>query len=342
MNIRAIEELLARYHAHVQPRTPLESLGGAGGLSGTRLWRFRAEVGLLVLREWPLNGPGHRQFEDVHRWLGLTADLDFIPVPIPDRAGRTLQSWRGGLWEIAPWMSGAAEPPPPSLARMREAFSGLAAFHERLARESSQGVSPGLRLRHDAVCQLAQGGFDSLEQAVQRHDEGRSVECAAAVAWLSLARKTDPLLLEPLRVAAARVLRLQPCLRDARAEHFLFEGDRLSGLVDFGAMGVDCVAGDLARLIGEWLDSDQSARREAVAAYERVRPLDPVEASLLEILEASTALLIGERWVRWHFVERRRFDDPLATARGLARGLRQLERHAGYGKVRDSRVETNS
>ena len=54
---------------------------------------------------------------------------------------------------------------------------------------------------------------------------------------------------------------LQPCLRDARPEHFLFDGDQLSGLVDFGAMAVDSVVGDLARLIGEWLDDDRPAYR---------------------------------------------------------------------------------
>ena len=99
----------------------------------------------------------------------------------------------------------------------------------------------------------------------------------------------------------------------------------LSGLVDFGAMGVDSVAADLARLIGEWLDGDPSARREALAAYERVRPLDPAEARLIAVFEATTALLIGERWVRWHYVENRHFDDPQAVSKGLDRGLMRLD-----------------
>ena len=109
------------------------------------------------------------------------------------------------------------------------------------------------------------------------------------------------MLLEPLGRASSQVIRVQPSLRDARPEHFLFEGERLSGLVDFGAMGVESVAADLARLIGEWLDGDPAARREALAAYERVRPLDPAEARLIDVFETTTALLIGERWVRWHY-----------------------------------------
>jgi homoserine kinase type II len=115
-------------------------------------------------------------------------------------------------------------------------------------------------------------------------------------------------------------------LRDARSEHFLFEGDRLSGLVDFGAMGIDSIAADLARLIGDGLDGDPDARREALAAYERIRPLDPAEARLIGVFEATTALLIGERWVRWHYLENRHFDDPEAVSKGLERGVKQLDR----------------
>ena len=80
-------------------------------------------------------------------------------------------------------------------------------------------------------------------------------------------------MLEPLARVAALPVCVQPVLRDARPEHFLFEDGRLSGLVDFGAMGVDSVAADLARLIGDWFDGDRDLRREALAAYEAVRPL---------------------------------------------------------------------
>ena len=121
---------------------------------------------------------------------------------------------------------------------------------------------------------------------------------------------------------------LQPCLRDARPEHFLFEDDRVSGLVNFGAMGVDCVAGDLARLMGEWLNGDSAARALALAAYERIRPLDAAEAALIDAFASSSALLIGEHWIRWHYLEGRRFDDPAAVAQGIARGVAQLGRLA--------------
>ena len=66
----------------------------------------------------------------------------------------------------------------------------------------------------------------------------------AALRWLSLARTAAPAAGRTARCERRdRSFRLQPCLRDARPEHFLFEGDRLTGLVDFGAMGVDSRGG---------------------------------------------------------------------------------------------------
>jgi homoserine kinase type II len=312
----------------VQPLGELESLGGAGGLSGARLWRYRSERGLLVWRGWPPDGPGRARLEQVHRWLRLADDLGFVPTPIADRAGRTLQEHQGRFWELAPWMPGTAEVArPPARDRVRSAFAALAAFHQRLGAERRTGTSPGLGQRHAAIAGLLRGGFDARERAIRRPDTTPSGEARpAALRWLGLARAAAPRLIDPLGRAAGRVAPLQPCLRDARPEHFLFNGGRVGGLVDFGAMGVDCVASDLARLIGEWLDGDRSARAEALAAYERIRPLDAAEAALIDAFASSSALLIGERWTRWHFIESRRFEDPSAVARGIARGVAHLER----------------
>ena len=323
------DEFFARYESRFHPHSQLESLGGGGGLSGARLWRFRAAHGWLLLRAWPPHGPGRGHIEQVHHWLSLTADLEFVPVPFRDHSGQSLQEWNGTLWEITPWLVGAADPScPPDIEHLQLAFTGLAAFHESLAREQVEAVSTGLRRRQEEIIRLIQGGFDTLETAINRQNDVGSQYRAQAIAWLVLARKLAPGLLEPLGRVSNQVIRVQPALRDARPEHFLFDGERLSGLVDFGAMGVESVAADLARLIGEWLDDDPAARREALACYEKIRPLDPVEARLIDVFETTTALLIGERWVRWHFVENRGFDNPKAVVNGLQRGLRRVERLA--------------
>jgi len=61
----------------------------------------------------------------------------------------------------------------------------------------------------------------------------------------------------------------------------------LSGLVDFGTMGFDCVAGALARMMGEWFHDGPAARATDLAAYERIRPRDAAEAALTDTFGSS-------------------------------------------------------
>jgi Ser/Thr protein kinase RdoA (MazF antagonist) len=319
-------ELLARYPAHLQPLSELESLGGAGGYSGAQFWRFRAAAGQLALRSWPPAWPVRSQLERIHRWLSLTADTGLTPVPFRAASGQSVQEFQGRLWELTPWLPGAADSArPPALDHIEAGFSGMAALHVRLAREASVGVSRGLTQRRETVAHLIAGGFDTIEAAVA-HQATSPGDAAAAAQWISLARSAAPAMREVLDRASRLVLDLQPCLRDARSDHFLFEQGRLSGIVDFGAMDVDCVSGDLARLIGEWSGGDPAVPAIGQKAYERVRPLAPAEISLINVFESSADLLIGERWLRWHYLEARRFEDPQAVSGGLARGLKRLER----------------
>jgi homoserine kinase type II len=326
---QAFDEILAGYPARFQPDSPLESLGGAGGLSGARLWRYHSASGPMVLRAWPQDGPGREHLDRVHDWLSKTSVLGFTPVPVSDEAGQSLHEYEDRFWEITPLLPGTAyAASPPSPGRLQAAFAGLAALHRLLGDEQIEASSPGLKRRYETVLQLVGGGIDHLEVAVQRQNPAHSGDLKPENRWLILARTVAPRLLHSLWKAATLVTRLQPCLRDARAEHFLFDGERLTGLVDFGAMGVDSVAGDLARLIGEWLDGDTQLRGQALAAYEQISPLKPAELVLIGVFESSADLLIGERWIRWHYIENRRFEDPGAVSSGLARGVKRLERLA--------------
>ena len=87
--------------------------------------------------------------------------------------------------------------------------------------------------------------------------------------------------------------------------------------------------------MGEWLDDDRAGCPSGTQSYEQIRPLDAVETSLIGPFQSATALLIGERWIRWHFIEERHFDDQ--------------RRHAGYrtfdqavGTARNERPTTSA
>ena len=180
------------------------------------------------------------------------------------------RSMRACSGRSAPGTRGGPTPSrPPPRPRLRAGLTALAAFHQVLARHQVRGPSPGLQARFHELNWLTLGGFDVLEGAIDRApaESGR----APARRWLDLARRAAPRVIPPLRRASARVVALQPCLRDARPEHLLFTGERVTGLVDFGAMAIESVAADLARLLAEWVGADRSARADALDAYSAVR-----------------------------------------------------------------------
>jgi homoserine kinase type II len=321
-----LKAVLDRYPAIARPLGPPEPLGNAGGLSGSRLWRYPSGRGRLVARAWPEDGPPRLAIEQIHRWLRETNDLGFVPVPLAALDGRALQEHGGRLWEVAPWLDGDAPPIPPPSIPLRAGFAALAAFHQRLRTDRTLGPSPGLQRRLREVEALLGGGFNALERAGTALPNDPCWGLARR--WLELARRAAPRLVEPLQRSSTRVVALQPCLRDVRPEHLLFRGDRLTGLVDFGAMAVESVAADLARLLTEWIGPDRVGRAEALKAYAAIRPLDEAETALIDAFDASAALLGAGHWVRWHFVEGRSFDEPGAVERGIARGLERLGRMA--------------
>src|SRR5438034_1109499 len=104
-----LSAVLAYYPAIARPSDSPEPLGNAGGLSGSRLWRYRAGARWLVARAWPVDGPPRAALEVIHGWLAETAPLGFVPVPLRAQDGRTLLDVSGRLWEVTPWMPGTAD-----------------------------------------------------------------------------------------------------------------------------------------------------------------------------------------------------------------------------------------
>jgi Ser/Thr protein kinase RdoA (MazF antagonist) len=247
-----------------------------------------------------------------------------LALPLKTLESRTIVELEGKLWELAPWLEGLADlARPPKPEHLRAMFAGLAAFHARLGRHPSQGLSQGLGVRALEIHRLMTSEFADLKAAIEQKPTDPA--SPLALRWLERAIKLAARLRIEIRPATDRVLPLQPCLRDARPDHFLFKNDKLIGLVDFGAMGRDTVAADLARLLAESVGADRWARAEALQAYESIRPLTEPEARSIEAFERANALLGPARWVRWHFLEARTFDEPDAVLQGLRRGLERLD-----------------
>ncbi len=130
-------------------------------------------------------------------------------------------------------------------------------------------------------------------------------------------------MLEPWRTA---VLPLHACLRDVWHDHVLFEGDRVSGIIDYGAARVDHVSVDLARMLGSLVEDDRALWDAGLEAYRRVRPLSDAEEGLAVALDRAGTILSVANWLRWLAVEERAYEDPAAARRRMATLVARLER----------------
>ncbi len=315
-------QVLSQYQPPDQPNSAVVPLGNAGGASGSDLFRYTARDGSdLVLKAWPIEQSTLRRVKQVHTWIDHVSDLEFIPRLRRSKEGSTVALTQGRCWEVATWMPGSpATTGSPTPEHVETVLINLAKLHLRWA---SLGVrlekSPGLKARVEEIRQLGSGELAQLQKIVTSQKD--SVVRTTAQSWLEAAGRLD---FRKYASTELDELYIQPCLRDARPEHFLFRDDRITGLIDFGAMDVDSVVADLSRLILEWFENDRTLYDFALKAYERVRLLSERESHALRSFEVTSRILSGARWIRWAFVDGRVFDDPLALERGLKTALGRL------------------
>jgi Ser/Thr protein kinase RdoA (MazF antagonist) len=322
--------VLARYPADCQP-SRVECLEGAGGFSGARFWRLTTPRGLLCLRRWPHEYPTveRLQFIQAVLWHVSVEGFELSPLPLEADSHAGFVEHQGTLWQLEPWMLGEANYHAlPNETKLRSALAALAQFHLAAASfplaENGPLPSPRLLLRRDRLNALEAGQLDRLAAAIQPGKWPALAERATRL--VQLVRLAADRVGQTLAAAQSLKVPVQPCIGDVWHDHVLFLGDAVSGLVDFGGMRADAVAGDIARLLGSLVADDTAGWKIGLAAYDRYRPLSPDERRLVTAFDRSGVLLSGLEWIEWIYVDRRVFSSPAAIESRLDKGIARLAR----------------
>lgn len=317
-----VAAVLARYGAVPDARS-FAPLGNRGGFSGAALWRG----GNYCLRAWPERMTGER-LAWIHRLLAA-ARLPFVPRVWPTANDDTVVSHAGRLWELTDWLPGRADfHDSPTPARLAVAVEALARLHRAWEPATPQLVPcPAIRRRLEILSDW-QALLDSGWRPMFVDDEVRPwAERAWTLLPAALARF-------PRRLAkwADRLVPVQPCLCDIWHDHVLFSGDDVTGIVDYGAVKVDHVTADLARLLGSLLGDDHQRRAWALERYAAARPLESFAAELVDRLDESGTALGAANWLRWLYHDRRPFADRAAVAKRLQELVGRLENHLRWDR----------
>jgi Ser/Thr protein kinase RdoA (MazF antagonist) len=133
---------------------------------------------------------------------------------------------------------------------------------------------------------------------------------------------------EELNQVANRIVPIQPCIRDIWEQHILYEGDKVSGIVDFCAARPDTVSTDIVRLLGSLVADDPQGWKTGMDAYSQMRPLTENELLLIDSLDRSTVLLSGLNWLAWIYLENRIFIQKQVIEQRLGVILNRLKNQA--------------
>jgi Ser/Thr protein kinase RdoA (MazF antagonist) len=119
---------------------------------------------------------------------------------------------------------------------------------------------------------------------------------------------------------------VQPCLCDVWHDHLLFEGDRVTGVIDYGSAKIDHPAVDVARLLGSLVPDDPAAWQVGVHAYRSTRPFGDEEVELARALDETGTVIGAAMWLRWLYEEFRLYEDRAAVARRLGVLVGRMEK----------------
>jgi Ser/Thr protein kinase RdoA (MazF antagonist) len=277
------------------------ALGNAGGFSGAQLWRVETDAGRHCLRAWP------SRFADdlprIHGWMRSAREsgVDFIAAIHPTRSGQSWCDAAATRWDLTSWIEGVADfDVRPAHTKLDAAVSKLAQLHTVWNRFQ---VPP-------APSSIVARRVDAAKHWIDRPligfpSNGGEIR--------DLRKLLDGLIVQiPIRLARwlERDLPLQPCHGDLWRRHVLFREDRFQGFIDFGNAAIDHVSVDLARLLGSMAGDDPAAFKRAIDTYARFAFWRPDWEDLVRCLDFSGTILGAANWLRWLYVDRRRFENP--------------------------------
>ncbi len=302
-----------------------QPLGNHGGFSGALLWRIETLAGTFCLRAWPPGFPSKEQLQVIHRLMLEAHELGYVPSVHKVAGDPTCVEEGGRLWELTTWLPGLADfQSHPSVERLQAALEAVARLHRLWqANGATTGACGAVARRLVRLEELGPERLERMEAGI-RQGQRHLIDAWAGRA-LSQVRRWRPPACQALNAWVSTYVPLQPCLCDVWHDHILFEGHRVTGIVDYGSIRRDNPAADLARLIGSLVGDDAALRQTAIAEYQKLRPLTEEERALVEVLDWTGVVVGAGNWLRWLYLERKSFEDRTNVLKRIAELVTRME-----------------
>lgn len=304
----------------IRPPDSVTPFHGGAGFSGSSIWKVDWNSQDYCLKQWPQDKPSVHTRQLISRVIP-EVQRQGLPIAVPQEtnAGRRFLFFENRFWDLSPWVAGAPiKDRILTEAQLQSAMQWLARYHNlSSALMSEKGKSTSLAYRLKLSQQLLDGQLDRLSGC-----EIAGLESGLAPLFISHARQKLPMLLQALEHYAHLEMMLLPALSDIWSDHVFFEADKVSGVIDFGAIKMDSACLDLARFLGSYGGHSDSVMRQGLEYYQMERVLGRNDVELVELYDRAYVVLAGIQWLIWLGPEQRVFKQMAIVNRHL-KGLAQ-------------------
>lgn len=286
-----------------------------GGFSNSMVWKVSVQTETYSLRAWNRESMTESKLSRLHRFIEFAHQRTngIVPAIRKTVAGSTFVATGNLIWEVLTWIPGEATfSRNPTEEKLRAGLHALAKVHcaWREFANPFPAPPPAVLKRLELLNSWKQQKGFALAAELAKPAKGELREIAAIGGeFLKAFWCYESQIRLELQIAAQFQVKIQPCLRDIWHDHLLFDGERVSGIIDFGAVDWDTIATDLARLLPSLVGDDKAKWEIGLQAYAEVAELTPVERDLVSICDRSASLLSGLNWMQWIFLEDREFAD---------------------------------
>ena len=279
MTDKIVELVLSKFA--ISP--PFSLISSNRGLSESVVYKVSSSDGVFALKSY--NPSALSSLQNAHAFLDQIRKKKFVlfPLIIRNNKNSTVVYHDGFCWDLSSWVPGNM--PDCSIVNLIQCINKLARFHIAVgADQSGFGIMPAMESREIEI--------NSFSISAINFSAIRFLPLFNLIELLKWTRQEVGSLLGSPNPS----VKVQCCWGDARRENILFNGNEITGFIDYCAMRKDCREVDVSRMISSFAGDDYLMWNKALNAYSENAPINYLVCRKLDILGTIVSLY---RWLKW-------------------------------------------